>query len=245
MEQASTDEDPVDRQVGRDCPRCPRLVAFRHAWREKQPDWHNAPVPSFGPVTARLLIVGLAPGLQGANRTGRPFTGDYAGDLLYATLAYFGFTAGEYAARPDDGLRLVDARITNAVRCVPPENKPAASEVGQCRDFLKAAIGGMPNLAAVVLLGRVAHDSTVKALGHSLAALPFAHGALHAVGGLTLFDSYHCSRYNTNTRVLTPEMFQAVFAAARHHLDALGPLKAGAGPAPASPKKGKGARKSR
>jgi uracil-DNA glycosylase family 4 len=178
-------------------------------------------VPSFGPVTARLLIVGLAPGMQGANRTGRPFTGDYAGDLLYATLARFGFTTGDYAARSDDGLRLVDAQITNAVRCVPPENKPAGGEIGQCRDFLKATIAGMPGLAALVLLGRIAHDSTVKALGHPAAAFPFAHGAQHAAAGLTLFDSYHCSRYNTNTGVLTVEMFQTVFAAVRRHLDQL------------------------
>jgi uracil-DNA glycosylase len=212
----------VDAEVGRDCPRCPRLVAFRQSWREKQPDWHNAPVPSFGPVTGRLLIVGLAPGLQGANRSGRPFTGDFAGDLLYATLARFGFTAGTYAARPDDGLRLLDARITNAVRCVPPENKPAGSEIKECRTFLKAAIAEMPNLAALVLLGRIAHDSTVAALGHAPSALPFAHGAQHAAGRLTLFDSYHCSRYNTNTGVLTPEMFQAVFAAVRSRLDSLG-----------------------
>jgi uracil-DNA glycosylase family 4 len=211
---------------------------LRHDLRERQPDWHNAPVPSFGPITARLLVVGLAPGLQGANRTGRPFTGDFAGDLLYATLAHFGFTAGEYAARPDDGLRLVDARITNAVRCVPPENKPLGGEVSQCRDFLKAAIAGMPNLAAVVVLGRVAHDSTVKALGHPLTGLPFAHGAQHAAGSLTLFDSYHCSRYNTNTGVLTPEMFQDVFAAVRSHLDSLkAPEGAAALRSPSSPKK--------
>jgi len=212
-------ERPIDDEIGRDCPRCARLVAFRHSLREKQPAWHNAPVPSFGPVTARLLIVGLAPGLQGANRTGRPFTGDYAGDLLYATLARFGFTSGEYAARPDDGLRLVDARITNAVRCVPPENKPAGEEIKQCRYFLKATIAEMPNLAALVLLGRIAHDSTVAALGRPLAALRFGHGAQHAADGLTLFDSYHCSRYNTNTRMLTPEMFREVFAAARRYLD--------------------------
>jgi uracil-DNA glycosylase len=221
--QDAGEQDPVDREVGRDCPRCPRLVAFRHSLREKQPDWHNAPVSSFGPATARLLIVGLAPGMQGANRTGRPFTGDYAGDLLYATLARFGFTTGDYAARPDDGVRLVDARITNAVRCVPPENKPVGGEIGQCRVFLKATIARMPNLAAVVLLGRIAHDSAVKALGHAMAAFPFAHGAQHAAGPLTLFDSYHCSRYNTNTGVLTPEMFQAVFAAVRSHLDSLSP----------------------
>jgi uracil-DNA glycosylase family 4 len=210
----------IDAQVGRDCPRCPRLVAFRQAWRGKQPDWHNAPVPSFGAAAARLLIVGLAPGLQGANRTGRPFTGDYAGDLLYATLKEYGFAAGEYAARPDDGLTLVDARITNAVRCVPPENKPVGDEIRQCRDFLKATIAEMPRLAAIVLLGRIAHDGTVAALGRRLAAVPFGHGAQHAVDGLTLFDSYHCSRYNTNTGVLTPDMFRKVFAAVRRHLEA-------------------------
>jgi uracil-DNA glycosylase len=220
--------DPVDREVGRDCPLCPRLVTFRHSLRKEQPDWHNAPVASFGPVTARLLIVGLAPGLQGANRTGRPFTGDYAGDLLYATLARFGFTAGEYAARPDDGLRLVDARITNAVRCVPPENKPVGREIGQCRVFLKATIAGMPNLTALVLLGRIAHDSAVKALGHSVTALPFAHGVQHVAGRLALFDSYHCSRYNTNTGVLTAEMFQAVFAGVRRYLDSSVALNASA-----------------
>ncbi len=210
----------IDDEIGRDCPRCPRLVAFRLALRDKQPTWHNAPVPSFGPVTARLLIVGLAPGLQGANRTGRPFTGDYAGELLYDTLARYGFATGEYAARPDDGLRLVDARITNAVRCVPPENKPAGEEIKQCRDFLKATIAEMPNLAALVLLGRIAHDSTVAALGRPLSALPFGHGARHEADGLTLFDSYHCSRYNTNTGVLTPGMFREVFAAVRRYLEA-------------------------
>ena len=242
------DGDPVEGEIGRDCPRCPRLVTFRHCLREKQPEWHNAPVPSFGPVTARLLIVGLAPGMQGANRTGRPFTGDYAGDLLYATLARFGFTAGEYAARPDDGLRLIDARITNAVRCVPPENKPVGGEIRQCRVFLAATIAGMPNLAALVLLGRIAHDSTVAALGRPLAATPFAHGAQHAAGGLTLFDSYHCSRYNTNTGVLTTEMFREVFAAVRRHLDARSQPEI----APSSPRDGnlspaarKGRKKSR
>jgi uracil-DNA glycosylase family 4 len=239
-----TDGDPAEGKIGPDCPRCPRLVAFRHSLRGKQPEWHNAPVASFGPIGARLLIVGLAPGMQGANRTGRPFTGDYAGDLLYATLARFGFTSGEYAARPDDGLCLIDARITNAVRCVPPENKPVGGEVRECRVFLKATIAGMPNLAALVLLGRIAHDSTVAALGRPLAAMPFAHGAQHAVGGLTLFDSYHCSRYNTNTGVLTTDMFRKVFAAVRRHLDARSqPALAVAslqdGAASASPRRGR------
>jgi uracil-DNA glycosylase len=209
----------VDDEVGRDCPRCPRLVAFRHSLRSKEPTWHNAPVPSFGPATARLLIVGLAPGLQGANRTGRPFTGDYAGELLYATLLRSGFATGDYAARPDDGLQLVDARVTNAVRCVPPQNKPAGDEIKQCRYFLKGTIAEMPNLKALVLLGRIAHDSAVTALGRPPGALPFAHGAQHAAGGLMLFDSYHCSRLNTSTRVLTADMFRKVFASVRRYLD--------------------------
>ena len=148
----------------RNCPRCPRLVAFRNDWRKREPTWFNSPVPSFGSMDARLLIVGLAPGLQGANRTGRPFTGDYAGDLLYATLKDFRFSRGDYAARPDDGLELVDARISNAVRCVPPENKPTGSEITACREYLTATIAEMPRLAAILALGRIAHDSTLAAL---------------------------------------------------------------------------------
>jgi uracil-DNA glycosylase family 4 len=204
---------------GRDCPRCPRLVAFRAAARKREPDWFNAPVPSFGGDTARLLIIGLAPGLQGANRTGRPFTGDYAGDLLYDTLLRFKFARGRYEARPDDGLTLVDCRITNAVRCVPPENKPTTIEIKTCRDFLDATVAAMPKLAAIVALGRIAHDSTVVALGAKRSAVPFKHGSAHDVGRYRLFSSYHCSRYNTNTGVLTPEMFRAVFAAVRRFLD--------------------------
>jgi len=177
-------------------------------------------VPAFGPPTARLLIVGLAPGLQGANRTGRPFTGDYAGDLLYGTLAQFGFTRGTYRADPDDGLELVDARIANAVACVPPENKPLPAEINTCRRFLSATVAEMPNLQAIVTLGRIAHESTAVALGQKRSAVPFGHGATHAIGKLSVFASYHCSRYNTNTGVLTPAMFQAVFAKVRAHLDA-------------------------
>ncbi len=207
-------------EPSRDCPRCPRLVAFRQALREREPGWFNAPVPSFGPREARLLIVGLAPGMQGANRTGRPFTGDYAGELLYRTLIEFGFARGEYRARPDDGLTLVDACISNAVRCVPPENKPNGAEIATCRPFLEATIATMPNLRAAVALGRIAHDSVVRACGARLAAAPFTHGAEHALK-MRLFDSYHCSRYNTNTGVLTPEMFRAVFKAARAYLDQL------------------------
>ncbi len=205
-------------EPSRDCPRCPRLVAFREAWRAREPHWHNAPVPSFGPINARLLIVGLAPGLQGANRTGRPFTGDYAGDLLYATLLQYSFAKGLYGARLDDGLMLVDARISNAVRCVPPENKPIGPEVATCGDFLKAEIAAMPQLRAMVALGRIAHDSAVVALGGKRSAYPFGHGRAHALGPITLFDSYHCSRYNTNTGVLTPKMFRDVFAQVRSHL---------------------------
>ncbi len=206
-------------KAGPDCPLCPRLVAFREHWRAREPAWFNAPVPSFGPRTARLLIVGLAPGLQGANRTGRPFTGDYAGVLLYRTLTEFGFAAGSYEARPDDTLMLADARITNAVRCVPPENKPNGGEIGACRNFLTATIAEMERLRAIVALGRIAHDSVVGALGVRKSAAPFGHGASAVIGPLTLFDSYHCSRYNTNTGVLTPDMFRAVFASVRDYLD--------------------------
>ena len=204
---------------GPDCPRCPRLVAFRERWRAGKPDWHNAPVPSFGPINARVLIVGLAPGLQGANRTGRPFTGDWAGDLLYDTLAEFGFSRGEYAERPDDGLALVDCRITNGVRCVPPENKPLPVEINACRDFLTATIAEMPKLRAVMTLGRISHETTVKALDGKRADAPFGHGATAALGGITVFSSYHCSRYNTNTGVLTPKMFKNVFTNVRAFLD--------------------------
>jgi uracil-DNA glycosylase family 4 len=202
-----------------DCPLCPRLAAFRQSIRAREPTWFNAPVPSFGPRDARLLIAGLAPGLRGANRTGRPFTGDFAGDLLFRTLIEFGFAQGHYAARPDDGLTLIDACITNAVRCVPPENKPTPSEVRTCRRFLAATLADMPRLRAIVTLGRIAHDSVAAALGARPAALPFGHGAVHAAGGLTIFASYHCSRQNTNTGRLTADMFRAVFAGVRAHLD--------------------------
>jgi uracil-DNA glycosylase len=196
----------------RNCPLCPRLVDFREAVRAREPEWFNSPVPPFGDPDGRLLIVGLAPGMQGANRTGRPFTGDYAGDLLYATLLEYGFAKGVYQARPDDGLALVDCRIGNAVHCVPPQNKPLPAEINTCRPFLSATIKTMPRLRAIVALGRIAHESTVKALALRASAAPFAHGAMHQAGELRLYDSYHCSRYNTNTRVLTPDMFRSVFA---------------------------------
>ena len=164
-------------------------------------------------------MVGLAPGLQGANRTGRPFTGDFAGDLLYGTLLEYGFARGQYQARPDDGLQLVNCRIANAVRCVPPQNKPLPAEINTCRIFLSAVFEEMPRLRAIVALGRIAHESTVKALGLRAKDAPFAHGAVHEAGRIKLYDSYHCSRYNTNTRVLTPQMFHAVFARVKTDLD--------------------------
>ena len=207
-------------QPARDCPLCPRLKAFRDDWRSREPEWFNAPVASFGPVSARLLIVGLAPGLRGANRTGRPFTGDYAGDLLYETLKSFGFARGRYTAHPDDGLTLVDARITNAVRCVPPENKPTPVEIKTCRSFLRATIAEMANLCAIVTLGRISHASTIASLDRRPSAAPFGHGTAHEVGVLRVFVSYHCSRYNTSTGVLTSDMFRAVFAQVRSYLDA-------------------------
>lgn len=216
---------------GRDCPRCPRLVAFRQTWRQREPSWFNAPVASFGPVDARLLVVGLAPGLRGANRTGRPFTGDYAGDLLYATLCEFGFAQGQYRATVDDGLKLIDCRITNAVRCVPPENKPTPQEIATCRHFLAATLRKMVQLCAVVALGRVAHETFVAAAGAKRADYPFVHGRSHPMNTITLFDSYHCSRYNTNTGVLTTNMFRAVFAQVRQHLDAVASPASHAAPA--------------
>jgi uracil-DNA glycosylase family 4 len=207
---------------GRDCPACPRLVAFRHKYRELERDWFNAPVPTFHSPAPRLLVVGLAPGLRGANRTGRPFTGDYAGDLLYETLGDFGFAKGVYDARPDDGVELVDAAITNAVRCVPPENKPIGAEIRNCLPFLQATIRETPSLKAILALGRIAHDAVLSAFEVRKAAFPFAHQARHEPApGLSLFDSYHCSRYNTNTGRLTREMFRAVFIDIRSCLDGL------------------------
>jgi uracil-DNA glycosylase family 4 len=203
----------------RNCPLCPRLYSFRQANRARDPGGFNSPVPSFGGADARLLIVGLAPGLQGANRTGRPFTGDFGGELLYATLLEYGFAKGRYQARPDDGFTLLDCRISNAVRCVPPQNKPLPAEINSCRPYLWATIGAMPRLRAIVALGRVAHETTVKALGLRASAAIFAHGAVHQADAIRLYDSYHCSRYNTNTGVLTPQMFHSVFAKVKSDLD--------------------------
>ena len=209
-------------EAPRDCQLCPRLVSFRAANRVSDPRWHNGAVPSFGSEAARLLIVGLAPGRKGANRTGRPFTGDFAGDLLYATLLELGFARGSYAAEANDGLTLIDCMITNAVRCVPPENKPTPGEIETCRRFLSARIAGMARVAALLALGRIAHDSTLAALAVRRSAFPFAHGAQHALRpGLMLFDSFHCSRYNTNTGRLTPTMFRTVLQSIRDHVDAL------------------------
>jgi uracil-DNA glycosylase family 4 len=203
----------------RDCPLCPRLVEFRELWRERQPGWHNAPVPSFGDPDARLLIVGLAPGLRGANRTGRPFTGDYAGDLLYDTLKTFGFAEGEYRPDGEDDLRLTGVAIVNAVRCVPPQNKPTPAEIHTCRQFLEGAFAGHPAARALVLLGRIAHETTLRMLECRPRDFPFAHGAVHDCGGYRFYDSYHCSRQNTNTGRLTREMFEAVFRNARRDLE--------------------------
>ncbi len=206
----------------RDCGLCPRLVAFRHTQRAAHPDWFNAPVPTFGDPDARLLIAGLAPGLRGANRTGRPFTGDYAGDLLFETMVDFGFARGTYRADPNDGFELVDAAISNSVRCVPPENKPTNDEINTCRRFFAATVVGFERLSAIIALGKIAHDQMLKTLRVPLARHKFAHGAVHtleSLPGVRLYDSYHCSRYNTNTGVLTPEMFRAVFAAVRRDID--------------------------
>lgn len=207
------------REPARDCPLCPRLVQFRQEARAREPGWHNAPVPSFGAVDGRLLIVGLAPGLRGANRTGRPFTGDYAGTLLYETLAGLGLSQGTFDARPDDGLALVDTLLTNAVRCVPPENKPTGQEIATCRPFLSATMASMPRLRVIVALGRIAHESTLRALGAAPSRYPFRHAGRHEIGQVVLHASYHCSRYNTQTRRLTPQMFRDVFVAVRADLD--------------------------
>ncbi|WP_439636934.1 uracil-DNA glycosylase [Oceanicaulis sp.] len=215
---------PVPAEPAPDCALCPRLVQYRLENIAAEPDWFNGAVPSFGDQNARLLIVGLAPGRGGANRTARPFTGDWAGDLLYPTLETFGFSKGRFDPDGQDDLKLVDAMITNAVRCVPPQNKPIGAEMNKCRPFLAARIKALPRLSTLICLGRVAHENTVKALGYKQSAFTFGHGARHYVEGpngpLSLFDSYHCSRYNTNTGRLTEAMFHNVFRAARAQLDA-------------------------
>jgi uracil-DNA glycosylase family 4 len=205
----------ASREPPPDCPLCPRLQAFRHENRVRFPDHFNAPVPTFGSHEAALLIVGLAPGLHGANRTGRPFTGDYAGVLLYGTLKKLGLARGAYAERADDGLELIGCAITNAVRCVPPGNKPVPAEINTCRQFLAATVGSMPNLRAVLSLGKIAHDSVCTALSVSKKDHAFTHGASHMLDRITLLSSYHCSRLNTNTGVLTTDMFEHVLRAAK------------------------------
>jgi uracil-DNA glycosylase family 4 len=197
-----------------DCRRCERLARFLDQARAAHPAYHCRPVPPFGAEDATLVIVGLAPGMHGANATGRPFTGDYAGELLYATLFKFGFATRPRSVSATDGLRLLDARITNAVRCVPPQNKPLPEEVRNCNAFLAAELASLPDGAAVLALGRVAHEACLRALRLAPRRFAFAHGAVHALDrGVRLFDSYHCSRYNTNTGRLTPAMFERVFAA--------------------------------
>jgi uracil-DNA glycosylase family 4 len=196
----------------RDCLRCPRLADFRRDNRDRETGWHNAPVPAFGPIEAALLVVGLAPGLKGANRTGRPFTGDGAGNLLYPTLVAAGFAHGDYQARPDDGLRLDNCRVTNAVRCVPPQNKPTGAEIVACNGFLAAEMAAMTGLRVILALGGISHNAVLRTLALRPSAFKFAHGANHDVGhGRLLVDSYHCSRLNTNTGRLTAEMFRAIF----------------------------------
>lgn len=197
----------------RDCPRCPRLVAFREALRIEHPHWWNSPVPAWGDPEAWLTVVGLAPGKHGANRTGRPFTGDYAGELLFRTFLKFGLAEGQFDARPDDGLSPRGVAIINAVKCLPPENKPIPAEIANCRPFLQAQADVLP-ARVFVALGRIAHDSAVRVLGGKLSAAKFGHLAEHRLPGGVLIDSYHCSRYNQNTGRLTAEMFEAVFARA-------------------------------
>ncbi len=199
----------------RDCPRCPRLVALRRECQAEHPNWWNAPVYAFGDPGGWLAFAGLAPGKHGANRTGRPFTGDYAGDLLFATLAEFGLSKGRYQARIDDGLTLDGAIIVNSVKCLPPQNKPIPAEIANCRPFFEAQMAALPKVRVIIALGRIAHDAALRAFGERLAAHPFAHGAVHALpGGRHLVDSYHCSRYNTNTGRLTADMFRDVFRTA-------------------------------
>ncbi|MEP1143394.1 MAG: uracil-DNA glycosylase [Henriciella sp.] len=205
----------VPPEAPKDCDLCPRLREYILAQRVKEPDWFNGAVPSFGDPDAKLLVIGLAPGVTGANRTGRPFTGDWAGDLLYDTMGKFRFAEGVYDKRPDDSLKLRDAMVTNAVRCVPPQNKPVGAEINQCRPFLKARMAALPNVKVLLCLGKISHDSTVRTLGLRLKDHPFGHASEYDLGETTLLSSYHCSRYNTNTRRLTPEMFENVFARAR------------------------------
>ena len=205
---------------------CPRLVEFRHTHRELNPSFHNAPVPTWypedkfgGKSAVKLMVIGMAPGLRGANRTGRPFTGDWAGDLLYSTLCEFGFAEGRYEADPEDSLKLRDCAITNAVRCVPPQNKPVGQEINACRPFLINTLHGLGNLKLLITLGKISHDSTARSLGVRVASVPFAHNKQFQMERYQVLSSYHCSRYNTNTGRLTEQMFHDVFRSARHLID--------------------------
>lgn len=214
------DNTNIPPEPAKDCALCPRLVAYREESAEKNPDWFNGAVPSFGPDSAHLLIVGLAPGLKGANRTGRPFTGDYAGDLLYPTLLKYGFAEGGYDSRADDGLEMVDAMITNAVRCVPPQNKPTPAEETACRPFLAARMAELPNLTVIIALGLIAHKAVLRSFGCKLSTYKFVHNEAHELAladgrKVMMVDSYHCSRYNTNTGRLTEQMFHDVFDTAK------------------------------
>ena len=206
----------------RDCPRCPRLVAYRMENRAAHPDWWNGPAPSWGDSSGRLLIMGLAPGRQGANRTGRPFTGDYAGKLLYETLGKFGFSHGQFEARPDDSLQLIDCMVSNAVRCAPPGNKPLPVEETTCRQFLTKRLQAASDLKAIVCLGDVSRKNVLKALGYKANAAPPGHGTEFQAGPIRIWSSYHCSRLNTHTGRLTPAMFEDVFSRVRAYLDAAG-----------------------
>ncbi len=207
-------------EPAKSCALCPRLVAYRRDNATAHPDWFNGPAPSFGDPNARLLVLGLAPGRMGANRTGRPFTGDFAGKLLFETLLHFGFAEGSYLERPDDGLRLIDCLVSNAVRCAPPGNRPTPDEEDTCRPHLKARLAALPKLQAVVTLGDVSRRNLLKALGFKASAAAGGHGVITDLPGLRLYNSYHCSRLNTNTGRLTPQMFRDVFAKVRADLDA-------------------------
>ena len=208
-------------EPARDCPLCPRLAAYRRENQAYDPSWFNGPAPSFGDPQGRLLVLGLAPGRKGANRTGRPFTGDFAGKLLYETLDKFGFSEGKFDARIDYGVRLIDCMLSNAVRCAPPGNRPTPEEENTCRPFLAARIAALPRLKAIVTLGDVARKNALRAIGLSASAAPAGHGLQFQAGPYRLFSSYHCSRLNTNTGRLTTPMFEAVFADVRAYLDGL------------------------
>jgi len=219
MAQLDSQAHPIEPNYN--CAKCPRLRTFIDEKKTEFPDYFNGPVPNFGDENAALLIIGLAPGLHGANQTGRPFTGDWAGDLLYAALEKYGFSNNKYAKHADDGLELFNAKITNVVRCVPPQNKPVSAEVNTCRPFLQAELHRKNPAQALITLGKISHDSTIRAFGLRLAEYPFGHHKVYDLpDGRRLISSYHCSRYNTNTKRLTEAMFFDVFASAKAYLDA-------------------------